>query len=227
MFTNLTNTERWLPETTRVFHANRTVNLNSSSSYEPDTSTPTPSISVYTIDDSDWSETLTSTRSIPVFTLDKSEFTDSLSSSFVSLTAATSSQLSLSSEPTTGAHTKSVSIAYTSSTSLEVLNYTSSITTNTTTPAPTLCTGCVLEAIWPATISFEETQSSAWTSIVVTETVLILTITYMQGTAIDTIITTQETLNQTTTVIGTANQTITHSAPVFTFEPGDGTTLTL
>lgn len=101
------------------------------------------------------------------------------------------------------------------------------MTGNATAPGPTRCTGCVLEAYWPATISFEQEQLSSWTSVVVTETVLVLTITYMQGTAIDTVITTQETLNQTTTVIGSANQTITHSAPVFYFEPVFGTTLTL
>lgn len=218
-----------------MIHTDRTVTLNASSSasstslfsHEPDTSTSIQPISVFSIGDSSWSETLASTKSIPVFTPDESEFTDSLSSTLVSLTIAASSQLSLSSESTIGAHTESVSNASTSSTLLEVLNHTSSITTNAIAPTPTLCTGCVLEAIWPATVSFEKIQSSAWTSIVVTETVLILTITYMQGTAIDTIITTQETLNQTTTVIGTANQTITHSAPVFTFEPVDGTTLTL
>lgn len=131
---------------------------------------------------------------------------------------------------TTPASTTSASSSYTAhtySSSLSTANHTSLATSNATAPAPTICAGCVLEAYWPATISFEERFSSVWTSVVVTETVLVLTVTFFQGTAIDTVITTHETLGQTKTVLGTANQTITHSAPVFTFEPVYGTTLTL
>ncbi|KAF2873135.1 hypothetical protein BDV95DRAFT_593502 [Massariosphaeria phaeospora] len=105
-------------------------------------------------------------------------------------------------------------------------NSTSRPTTNVSSPAPTECTGCVLAAYSPTTIWFAEEQSSLWTSVVVTATKLTETITYMDGTAIDTITTEIRTVNQTQTVIGTANQTITLTKPHFTYML-DGTALVL
>lgn len=52
-------------------------------------------------------------------------------------------------------------------------------------------------------------------------------ITYMTGTQVETVVTEFETLNQTKTVMGPANMTITHSTPVFTVTPTDGVELTL
>lgn len=61
-----------------------------------------------------------------------------------------------------------------------------------------------------------------WTSVVVTETLLFNITTYY-----DTIVTNTITVNQTKTVVGTANQTLTHTTPFFTWQIAHHATLTL
>ncbi|KAF2712749.1 hypothetical protein K504DRAFT_452896 [Pleomassaria siparia CBS 279.74] len=198
----------------------RAVNLNSSSITTSSTSLSS---------DQSISSTSTLTPARPHFALEVSYLSGiSTSSSLSSSSIPTSSSNSSSQSSTSVAATTSTSNGtYITTSSPNTSNYTIYITANTTAPAPTKCTGCVLEALWPLTISYGMMDhSTAWTSIVVTKILLVMTTTYMQGTAIETVVTTQETLNQTKTVVGTANQTVTHTTPVFTFEPRYGTTLT-
>ncbi|KAF1963203.1 hypothetical protein CC80DRAFT_531031 [Byssothecium circinans] len=97
-------------------------------------------------------------------------------------------------------------------------------TRNATMARP--CTGCNLGAFTTMTWFTGKVQAS-WTSVVVTETVLAKTISYfdgnpetLQGTTV-----TYQTLEQTKTLIGPANQTITHTTPVFKVIPTKGVTL--
>lgn len=91
------------------------------------------------------------------------------------------------------------------------------------------CTGCVIQAYNPFTTFFDEEDIyNPWTSVVVTETIVTQVITYFDGSTIDTIVTEQETVNQTKTVVmGEFNATITHTTPVFVVEPTPGVYLTL
>jgi hypothetical protein len=152
----------------------------------------------------------------------------------------------------------------------------STITSNVNGSTPGICTGCVLEAAFAITTSFENTALT-WTSkfpkvrnvfcvkdmrqnrcaswvlclisrkqwpsildlnrtdimlnvgVVVTETVITSTISYFTGTpeVLETVVTSTETLNQTKTIVGTANQTISHTQPFFTITPTNGVELTV
>ncbi|KAF2263392.1 hypothetical protein CC78DRAFT_274123 [Lojkania enalia] len=149
------------------------------------------------------------------------------SSSSTSSTSSTSSSASTSTSVSSGS--SSVYTTLLNSTTSGTSTWSPSTATNGSTSPVSLCTGCVLEALNPTSTFFvEKEQDTVWTSVVVTETVLYETITYMDNnTAIDTIITTSRTLNQTQTVIGTANETITHTTPYFTWVPAYDTTVTL
>lgn len=91
------------------------------------------------------------------------------------------------------------------------------------------CTGCIIEAIQPVTYAFEEADSSSWTSVVMTATLLTKTISYFTGTpsALQTVVTEVETVSHTTAITGAYNETITHTTPVLTVEPTPGVTLEL
>ncbi|KAF2017233.1 hypothetical protein BU24DRAFT_146489 [Aaosphaeria arxii CBS 175.79] len=95
--------------------------------------------------------------------------------------------------------------------------------TNTSAPHRTgVCTGCRLEAFQPTVLSFRDSWSSTWTSVVVTETILTVFITYDDAT-----ITEYTTIEQTSAVTGITNETITATAPYFTWLPTPGMTVTL
>ncbi|CAO2651272.1 Nn.00g095690.m01.CDS01 [Neocucurbitaria sp. VM-36] len=98
-----------------------------------------------------------------------------------------------------------------------------------TTTVHNPCTGCILQAQNAFTTFFDEEDiSNPWTSVVVTETIVTQVITYFDGSTIDTIVTEQETVNQTKTLFMTEfNETITHTTPVFVVEPTPGVYLTL
>jgi hypothetical protein len=70
-------------------------------------------------------------------------------------------------------------------------------------------------------------SDNPWTSVVVTETIVTQFITYIDGSTIDGVATVTKTLNQTKTVMGSLNQTITHSTPFFVIEPTYGVSLTV
>ncbi|OAL49795.1 hypothetical protein IQ07DRAFT_680206 [Pyrenochaeta sp. DS3sAY3a] len=107
----------------------------------------------------------------------------------------------------------------------------SSGSVNVTSSSPVLngsCTGCVLQAYRPVTTFFEEDDEyNPWTSTVVTETIVTHIITYFVGTIMDGITTSEETVNQTKTVIGEWNETITATTPQFVIQPTPGVYLTV
>jgi hypothetical protein len=82
----------------------------------------------------------------------------------------------------------------------------------------------VLEAFDPTTI-YHDPYQTIWEDVTITVTVLNRTITYMDGTNIDTIVTEYETLTRNLTL--PANQTVIYTTPIFTWVPAVGTTLTL
>ena len=78
------------------------------------------------------------------------------------------------------------------------------------------------------TTSFDESDIyNPWTSVVVTETILTEFITYMQNGTVDGVTSEFKTVNQTKTMVGPMNETITHSTPTFILEPTPGVYLTM
>ncbi|KAF2465854.1 uncharacterized protein BDR25DRAFT_80408 [Lindgomyces ingoldianus] len=148
----------------------------------------------------------------------------SSSSSPSSSSLSTSSSLPISSNSTSLSITSipSTTSFSSSSSSLAASNSSSLVTTNATTLSPTGCTGCVLEALYPTTLSFPKEETSLWTYTTVTQTVLTIFITFKDDGGVTSEV---KTLNETKTVIGPANQTIVHTTPIFTWIPEDGITL--
>lgn len=103
--------------------------------------------------------------------------------------------------------------------------------TNSTTSKPHTgpCTGCVIQAYNPKTTSYDAKDVyNPWTSLVVTETILLQYVTYLYNGTIDTVVTESTTVNQTKTVVyGTSDATITHSTPTFIVTPTPGVYVTL
>ncbi|KAF2622636.1 hypothetical protein BU25DRAFT_351865 [Macroventuria anomochaeta] len=86
------------------------------------------------------------------------------------------------------------------------------------------CTGCALAALNPITTSYESALFGNWTSLVVTETLLIEFVTYVDNSTIDTVVTETKTVNQTKTV----DNWITDTAAEFNiYLPTPGLDLTL
>jgi hypothetical protein len=86
----------------------------------------------------------------------------------------------------------------------------------------------VIQAWSPITTSYDpDDPGNLWTSTVVTETILTQFVTYMSNSTIETVLTETQTANQTKTVIGTANETITHQTPTFRIEATPGVFLTV
>ena len=79
----------------------------------------------------------------------------------------------------------------------------------------------------PSTAYFEADGATTWTSVVVTSTIVENIITYMDGSTINGITTETQTINKTETVIGTANNTVLYTTPVFVVEPTPGVSITL
>ncbi|KAF2130986.1 hypothetical protein P153DRAFT_313179, partial [Dothidotthia symphoricarpi CBS 119687] len=109
-----------------------------------------------------------------------------------------------------------------------IVNASSTTAVNISTPHIEPCTGCVIQA-YPITRFYDKNDGKPqqpWTSIIITETVIVEYITWMVGTSVDTVVSETRTLNQTTTVTGSRNQTITYSTPMFTITPTRGVYLT-
>lgn len=87
----------------------------------------------------------------------------------------------------------------------------------------------MLEAHNPLYYAFAERESSSWTSILKTETVITKTISYFTGTpfVLQTVITEVETVGKAATLTGAHDEPITHTTPVFTVYPTPGVTLAL
>ena len=97
-----------------------------------------------------------------------------------------------------------------------------------TPSSPATCTGCILEAFQPVTYAFAEADSSSWTSVVMTATLVTKTISYFtEISVLQTIVTEVETVVQPTALTGSNNEKITYTTPVLTVEPTPGVTLEL
>lgn len=91
------------------------------------------------------------------------------------------------------------------------------------------CSGCVVQALAPHTLSLAQEELSSWTSVVQTVSRITKIISHYTGTpsALQTVVTEVETLNQNTALTDASNQIITYTTPVLTVEPTPGVTLEL
>ncbi|KAK7183832.1 hypothetical protein PSPO01_10168 [Paraphaeosphaeria sporulosa] len=111
--------------------------------------------------------------------------------------------------------------------------YNTSIATTTTQlppPPPGYgCSGCVVQALAPLTVSLAQEELSSWTSVVQQVKCLTRYISHYTGTpsALQTVVTEIETLTQHTIFTDASHQIITYTTPVLTVEPTPGVTLEL